>query len=520
MDSYPEEFGLFAVDAATRTVRGIVVPWNEASRVSSTGNAPVTFRKGDVRIPRDHSVVSLNRQHDRYDPIGRAVKLEPVESGLYSEWHIAETDEGDEWLADHGDLVRLSPELRDIVRHADGHATATLTGSAVVTEGAFASAGLFAIDDDDDEDDETNDDEADTSTDESDATDEPDEESDETEGDAVPAASANEVMNGAARTGAPKPEALTRNGLFELVTKVGGGQGTQRDIDILQAAFRQESGLFALDDITYNAAGDIAPLLPKQWLGEVTDGTTYAQTFVPLFGSQNLTSLYMTGWKWNVKPFGGTWTGNKAEVPSNPASFTQVSDTAVRWAGANDIAREHRDFGTPGFFEAYDREMRKSFAKWLDETIVLTEALAAATDVEADNPAGLTIGAGWSALIDGAVSIVEAGLRPTGAVIASALYKSMLKAPASDILGYLAGAIGIAEGDLEGFTFRSSSLITAGHILVTSKGAADVYTLPGSPVRAEALNIANGGIDVGFFGYGGFFVNNAAGIVDVGPYTP
>jgi hypothetical protein len=509
---YPAEFGLFAVDADTRTVRGIIIPWNEASRVSSTKNAPVTFRNGDIRVPRDHSVIGLNRQHDRYDPMGRGQKFEPVEVGLYSEWHIADTEEGDAWLADHGDLVRLSPELRDITRNADGTATATLTGAALVSEGAFASAGLFAIDADDENDEET--------TAEAPATedDEPDDEPDEDEEEAVAEASASEVML-AGRTATPKVEPLTRNGLFALVQKVGAGQGTQRDIAIVKEAFYRESGLFAIDDITYNAAGDIAPLLPKQWLGEIPDGLTYEQTYVPLFGSQNLTSLYMTGWKWNAKPSGATWTGNKTEVPSTVASFTQVSDTATRWAGANDIAREHRDFGTPGFFEAYDRIMRQSFADWLD-ALVRVEALAAATDLEADNPGSLTIGAGWSQLIDGALAVTQAGLTPTGAVISNTLAKGMLKFPQSDILGYLSGALGLEGGSLNGFQFRFDGDITADHILVVSRGAADVYTLPGSPVRAEALNIANGGIDVGFFGYGGFFVNNALGIVDVAPYTP
>jgi len=519
---YPAEFGMFAVDQDTRTVRGIIIPWDEESRVSQTGNAPVKFRKGDIRVPRDHSVIGLNRQHDRYDPMGRGARFEPVEAGLYSEWRIADTDEGDAWLADHGDLVRLSPELRDITRHPDGTATATLTGAALVTQGAFASAGLFAIDPEEDEEDNPDvvtsvneaPDEAPATT-ETEPDEEPDEEEKE---DAVADATASEVML-AGRTVAPKVEPLTRNGLFALVQKVGAGQGTQRDIEVVKAAFMRESGLFAIDDITYNAAGDIAPLLPKQWLGEVQDGVVTEQKYVPLFGSQNLTSLYMTGWKWNAKPSGATWSGNKTEIPSTVASFTQVSDTATRWAGGNDIAREHRDFGTPGFFEAYDRIMRQSFADWLD-ALVRTEALAAATALEADNPASLTIGAGWSQLIDGALAVTQAGLTPTGAVISNTLAKGMLKFPQSDILGYLSGALGLEGGSLNGFQFKFDGNITADHILVVARGAADVYTLPGSPVRAEALNIANGGVDVGFFGYGGFFVNNALGIVDVAPYTP
>ena len=92
-------------------------------------------------------------------------------------------------------------------------------------------------------------------------------------------------------------------------------------------------------------------------------------------------------------------------------------------------------------------------------------------------------------------------------------------APNSDTLGYLSAALGLRDGQLDGFRIVPSSLVTDGHVLVVSRGAADVYTLPGSPIRAEALNIANGGIDIGFFGYGGFQIKNAAGIVDVAPYS-
>lgn len=512
------EHGLFTVDHDTRRIRGILVPWNELSKVSSTKNAPLKFEPGAIRIPRDVTVVGLNKQHDRYDPIGRAAKLEVVEQGLYSEFDIADTDEGDAWLADHGDLVRLSPELRDITRDADGtNATATLTGAGLVSQGAFASAGLFAVDEDDTP--ETPDPESETDEPTGTPEEKPEEPAEEEENEvAEMAATVPGALPTPASAPAKKPE-LTRRGLFAMIDKVAAGQATREEVQTVRANIEAASGLFALDDITYNAAGDIAPLLPPQWLGEVEDGTSYEQTFAPLFGSKTLTSLYMKGWKWTTKPVGGTWAGNKTAIPSNPAAFEEVTESAIRWAMGNDIAREHRDFRTPGFFEAYDRAAREDFDRWLDETVVLADAIAAATDIEADDPTGLTIGAGWSALIDGATEIVAAGLQPTGAVVETSLWKAMLKVPNSDVLGYLAGAIGLSRGDLAGFTFKPSNLITTGHILVVSRGAADVYTLPGSPIRAEALNIANGGIDVGMFGYGGFFVNNPDGIVDVAPYV-
>jgi hypothetical protein len=95
----------------------------------------------------------------------------------------------------------------------------------------------------------------------------------------------------------------------------------------------------------------------------------------------------------------------------------------------------------------------------------------------------------------------------------------MLTAPQSDVLGYLSGSLGLEGGSVGPFSFKFSSLVPADHILVVAKSAADVYTLPGSPIRAEALRIDLGGVDVGYYGYGGFFVNNPAGIVDVAPYS-
>jgi phage head maturation protease len=512
------EHGELFANIEDRTVRGLLIPYGELSRTNMTKTEPIMFSRGTIAIPRDPTMVGLNVQHDRFTWAGRGVTFEDTDEGLVATFSVAETDEGDEALAavQSGRLKKLSAEVVDMVRKGASAVSAKLTGAALVTEGAWASAELFALGDVTDENDEETTAEAPATED-----DEPDEEPDEDEEEAVAEASASEVMLAGRAPASPKVEPYTRSGLFALLDRVKQGQASARELAVVQEAFKREreSGMFALDDITYNAAGDIAPLLPKQWIGEVEDGTTYQQTFVGLFGAKPLTSLYLQGWKWNAKPYGGTWTGNKAEVPSNIASFTAVTDTATRWAGANDIAREHRDFGTPGFFEAYDRLMRQSFATWLDETIVKTEAFAAATDLEADNPTGLTIGAGWSQLIDGAIAIVGAGLTPTGAVISTSLAKGMLKFPQSDILGYLSGALGLEGGSLDGFQFRFSSLVTTDHILVVSKGAADVYTLPGSPVRAEALNIANGGVDVGYFGYGGFLVNNALGIVDVAPYT-
>lgn len=514
------ESGTFAVDQDTRTIRGILIPWGEKSRTSASKTKPITFARGSVTLPRDPAVASLNLEHDRFSPLGRGARFEDQETGLYAEFVIADTDEGDAWLADHGTFVKLSAEVRDIERDEADFGTAKLTGAALVTEGAFASAALFAIDaEPDDEDDEAVERGIDETTDDSTESDgRPDEEPDETEGEAVPEASASEVM--LAGRAKPTEPALTKRAYFRMLDEVMGGRASFETRTFIARTVQGEGGMFALDDIAYDGVGGVgAEMVPAQWIGEV-EVVSYRPIYSDLFPTKPLTSLSLGGWKWGTKPAGDTWTGNKADVPSNTPTVTPVTETASRWAGGHDIAREHRDFGTPGFFEAYNAAMRESYEQWKDVTIVRTELLAGATDVEADNPSGLTIGAGWSALIDGAAAVVAAGFTPTFAVVELSLWKAMMKVPDSDTIGYLEASLNLESGSLSGFTFRPASGLTTGHILIGSREAADVYQLPGSPVRAEALNISAGGIDVGLFGYAGLLIKDATGIVDVAPYTP
>jgi hypothetical protein len=521
------EAGLFAVDRDARTIRGVLIPWGERSRLSISKTKPVTFRRGDVKVPRDPSLVGLNRMHDRFDPIGRATQLEDTDAGLVATFRIADTDDGDAYLAEPGNLRRLSAEVRAMMRRDDGSATAEVVGAALVDEGAFASAALFAIDaaETPEPDDETDDDETPETPEpaaEPDGTPEPDAAPDtEQEEDTVAEA---EVPNTfAATTAAPSKQHMSKGEMFGALAAIATGRATPDIIARMQDSWGGvgEAGLFALSDIKYDGTGGLANTMTRpQWLGEVLDGTTYEPRFAPLFGHADLSGLTMSGWKWNVKPTGGAWAGNKAAIPSGTASLTAVSETASRWAGGHDHAREHVDFGTPGYFEAYYAAMVESYLRWRDEDIVLTEAVAAATAVEADNPSGLSIGSAMSKLVDGAASVVAAGLVPTFAILPTAEWKAILKTPSSDVLGYLTAALGLDSGELEnsGFVIRPSAEVT--NPLVGARSAATVYELPGSPIRVEALNIANGGIDTGLFGYAGLLVNNAAGLVSVTPYTP
>lgn len=507
---------LFA-NVEARTIRGLLIPYGEASRTNLTGTEPIAFSRGTVTVPRDVTMVGLNLNHDRFTWAGRVAELEDTDAGMVATFKVAETDEGDEALAAvaAGRLTKLSAEVVKLVRDGATAVSAKLTGAALVDEGAFASAALFALGDVE---------EVPTEPAPADP-EEPAEPEEEEEEEIVPEAQIPTGLPAPAPVAVVEKKEPTKGEMFAAIEAVHRGVASTETLQQVQQFMAMErSALFALSDVDYDGAGGVgAKMTRPAWIGEVLDGTTYAQRFAPLFGQQTLTGLAMSGWKWNVKPAGATWTGNKDAISSNTPTITPVTESATRWAGGHDIAREHLDFGTPGFFDAYNAAMRESFDRWLDITIVLTEALAGATDIEADDPTGLDIGAGWSAVIDGAASIVAAGLTPTAAVVESSLWKSMAKVPNSDVLGYLNAQLSLTgEGRLDTFSIvpAAPTQLTTGHVLVVDRSAADVYTLPGSPIRAEAQNIANGGIDVGFFGYGGFLIKNAAGIVDVAPYTP
>ena len=83
------ETGMFAVDHEAREIRGVLVPWGQRSRTNRSKNRPITFPRGSVRIPRDVSVVGLNFDHDRFQPLGRATSVEDSMPCACPRWWVS-----------------------------------------------------------------------------------------------------------------------------------------------------------------------------------------------------------------------------------------------------------------------------------------------------------------------------------------------------------------------------------------------------------------------------------------------
>lgn len=534
------ESGLLTANVSDRTVSGLLVPYGEEG---NTNLGRFTVEAGVLKLPRDSSVVTINTDHDRQEPVGRAVQLTEQEDGIHATFQLADTDEADAALlaVKDGSRARLSVEAKGMAIRGGKAIAGSIFGAALVARGAFPSATLMASDVGDPEEDDAPTIERGTDleqlqeslrqlteqlaaltadaaseaianqTPEAPEAEEPETPTLENESEESPVTSPVPGETLAAAAAPSKREVLS------ILEAARAGQADEHMIARLGGQFvTGQNQLFAaLADVKYDAAGSPVPYNPApQWLGELWSGLTYEQKFVSLFGHGDLTSKKFTGFRWVVRPTGATWAGNKSNIPSNSPTTEPYEGVAEIFAGGHDIAIEHRLFDSPGFFEAYYAAMMESYARWVDAKVI-TEVLGAASTVVADNPAGLAIGAGLSAVIDGAAKVIDNNATPSFAILAPDLYKQVLKTPQNATLGYLSAALNLKDGQLDGFALRSDSSLADGSVLVGAREAATVLELPGTPVRIEAPDTIKGGIDTNVFGAAGVVVHKANALVRV-----
>lgn len=492
-------YGDFTFDADARTLRGILLPFGEASRTASTGQTGVVFSADTIDLPRDPSVVTLNREHDRHDPVGRAHVLEKREAGVYAEFALADTAEADDWLGRQKDTLRkLSAE----VRFAADKKRARLTGAALVTEGAFASAALFALaEPEDDEDDNPQiirgEDAADT-----DPEDTPSEANQEGE----EPVSTSIVPDGVVTPEADKTD-KSASALFAALAQ-NATSGDSSPLAGFTDLDSRSTGLFALADITATAATTQA-----QFIGEIWGKKAYNQRVLPLLQHDNLTALKVEGWRWVTPPAVDAYAGDKAAVPSNTPVLEAANTIAERIAGAHDVDRALRDFGNEGFWNSYFRAMTEDYARKADAKVYAKVAAGATTVAPGTVPSGAD--ASTVALVDGALAVVDAGYAPTFALVSSAIFRSLLLTPKDKVLEFLSAQVGLDEGQLSSFKIVPHASLAAKRVIVGAKEAATVYELPGSPIRVEGIDIAKGGIDPALFGYIATLINDAKALASV-----
>jgi len=493
------EAGLFSINPETRIARGVLLPWGVKSKgVSASKTQPITFPRGSVSIPRDPIVIGLNDEHERFHVIGRALELEDTEAGIVAAFRIADTEEGDAWIAEHGASAYFSAEIDALQRHPGDLGAGRLAGAAVTKAPAFegtelALFSLLGTEEIVDPDTETDED-----PDEAPAEPEDEEpaEAPDTEEDAVADAIAPSNML-ASRRKAEAPQ-LTKAGFFSALNtarKTG-----DRSALLPYAAEATEIGLFALSNVTFDGAGGLitAGGHPGTWLGQLWQGKRFQRKIIPLLTQGTLTSLTATGWVWAVKPAMAAWAGNKTAVPSNAPTVAPKQFTAQRFAGGHDLAREYYDFNVVDVIDSYADAMVDSYAE-LSDAYALTQLTAGATAYTPD-PLN-TVNKGLLDIVDGALAVIDGGGTPSWAIVAPDVFKGLIATPREDSLIYLDAAIGLESGSSSGFGIVPDARLAAGGIIVGDKAGATAWELPGVPIRVQAPDLVLGGVDNAFFGY-------------------
>lgn len=549
-----------------RTLTGLLLPYGEEGR---TNVGRFAVMAGDITIPADPSVVSLNVDHDRFQPIGRATKLWETAAGIMATFTIGHTPAGDAALADASRRC-LSAEFKTGIKN--GRATGgVLAAAAKVARGAFPSAQVLAADaelDDEatviepgesatvaedhsetiytDEDGrtyrrmydsvtteaatETGTETTITTTITEEETDAPAEADTEQENEVTATAVPGTHRAGApTTTDRPAVEGPTAAEVMAAVAVV------RTPLLTGSAAQDAEGVLAALQDITTELAegGDVAR---PTWLGQLYQGIPYEREYITLgtlgtnislAGKQGYT-LHRGTAAAPVNRLGQAWAGDKTPIASGVGFTKGQTSTLVKWAFGADIAREFFDLpGAEEAIEAFFRLVLEDHLIWSDTVALETWRLVAGLPVAAKTYPGVDGHdyAGALGMVIQGILAVKAkkadGRRDTPTfIIANELaYEELIYTPKDlipEFVNFTASTDWQGTGDGLVLVVGDTGVTSTPSVIVGSGKAVEFDELPGGPLRIDALDLAKGGVDRAIHGYLQIFIVRGEAVVHIG----
>ena len=518
--------------ASERTVTGLIVPYDVPGDTSAGSYSVVP---GAFQLPTDLSRVKLLREHDRSASIGYLAATREDSAGLWGTFAVAPGPDGDEAIAAVRARTRdgLSYEvsrvqystdrtrvvgarldavaLCSVPAYDDARAVAasrqeyvamlTLESARAILADANASAhdraAAIAY--------------LSTHTEATDADREAIAAAGNATGapaDAAPAAPVvTEAPNLAAVTaGRPAGISLTANRRPAVLT---AEQGIEQLANALRGAVDAGQINAALADVI--PANDTGQgLLRSQWIGELWRAVRADRPFIDSINSAPLTSgLKVHGWKWETTPQVGPYEGNKTEIPTNPVKTVPAEEPIRRTAGGWDVDRIFFDLGDAGFLSAFLNAASQDYAV-KTEAQVVADLLAGATAETADT------------LLE-ALGVVASGLSAIGANasfigVSGDLWESYLAITSAEAPWWLARQSSVSlsgggGGNVADLRIFASPSLPAGTVLGGDRRSATYYEARPAPIRVQAVNIPQGGIDVGVFGYDSLIVNDARALI-------
>lgn len=244
------------------------------------------------------------------------------------------------------------------------------------------------------------------------------------------------------------------------------------------------------------------------WMGEIWQAAKTGRPWIESFGTPGqLDSMKLEGWAWDVRPTPGKYEGNKTEVPSNKPKTKPFTADAERWAGGWDIDRIFFDLGSADFLQSFWTAAAAEYDAVSDADIA-AKLIAAATNK------------GTAPTAIAAISAVAGDLRAIGARashirLAEDVFTAYGELSQSEVPFWLANATGIsladASANVADLRIEAAPELAAGTVIGYDTRAAEVRER--NPIRLQAFDIAKGGVDLGFYSYGGLIVKDPRAIV-------
>lgn len=554
MDPIEIEGGEVLASIEDRTITGLLIPYGEIGR-TNVGQFQVDA--GAIRIPADPDVVTLNTDHDRYSPVGRATRIWEETRGILATFAIAKTPAGDAALADardpNGKRRRLSGEFRTGIKA--GRATGgDLSGGALVELGAFASAMVLAADTPDVSEpapessssseyvDHFTDAEgvewvrrskSTTETTVTQVTDTTTEEEEEApvgaEQTTVNAGAAPATITGQAPAGITAPRVNKLEVLAAFTAFRTGGIPTKEAHDVLAA----------LADITTAGAGALpaAGVIQQNWIGLIDLGVEFQREYIGLHKlGTDITLGGKKGFKAgaNTKaaprfPTDGTWAGNKTEIATGKGWTETATSTRKQYARGVDIAREFFDLPGGGeVIEAFLHELVLDHLMWSDEEArktIIEQAGAPVAPKVYPGVDGYDYAGAMGQLIQGILLVKRRkadGRRdvPSYAIANELAYEELVYTPKDLVPEFITFTVGTdGRGTADGKVLvvqGDTGVEKSSSVVVGADYAIEFDELPGGPLHVDAVDLAKGGVDKAIHGYLQTFVKRSEAIVHVG----
>lgn len=502
-------------DEERRTITGVIVP--AGGLIGSTSAGPTRFAgPGSVSWGASLRRVKLLREHQHSDPVGYAVDLSwQADGALVGTFYVPPTPEGDRALAD------ARNGLRDGLSLGIGSMTAARDrdGILVVTASTLREVSLVSVPAYDDS--------------------------------RVSVVASrkehgmtaeNSTPDGAPSTPAPAaPVQLSASDVVdELMTRLRDAEPVQPTpaldgpnatpdalaagaavtglslTDFTELVAAHQSGDYSASTQLRAALSDVIPstqpgAFRPAYLDELWSGAQYQRRFIDaaMVVRPLPRAMKIIGQRWQVPPQVDDYAGDKAPIPSNEPVLTDIPVDVARLAGGHDVDRAFIDLGDPAwlasYFEAQTEDVkRKTDARAAQITYAGGTALV---DTDASPATHDTV---LDATVAAVVDMAAVGESVDYVAMAPGLVREFINTKTLDGLAYLGGSFqlgGGGDGNLGGVKFVTTPGLTGAQVVIGAKSASRWHEFA-TPIRVQAVNIANGGIDLAVFAYYAGYVRN------------